>query len=73
MTVLIGVILNGDVTHGGGEMTSNGVVADKHKHPATVAETTGGPFDALYRDEPRHRQDHYGNGSSASVRWDIFC
>lgn len=38
------VILNGDVTHGGGAMTSNGVVADKHKHPGDSGGTTGGPF-----------------------------
>lgn len=55
------VILNGDVTHGGGAMTSNGVVADKHKHPpATVAERQETHFDALYRDEPRYRQSYYG-------------
>lgn len=55
------VILNGDVTHGGGAMTSNGVVADKHKHLATVAERREVHFDALYRDEPRYRQSHNGN------------
>ncbi|MCM5829337.1 phage baseplate assembly protein V, partial [Klebsiella pneumoniae] len=38
------VILNGDVTHGGGAMTSNGVVADKHKHPGDSGGTTGDPF-----------------------------
>lgn len=54
------VILNGDVTHGGGAMTSNGVVADKHKHLATVAERQETHFDALYRDEPRYRQSYYG-------------
>ncbi|HDZ2196610.1 TPA: phage baseplate assembly protein V, partial [Klebsiella pneumoniae] len=38
------VILNGDVTHGGGEMASNGIVADKHKHPGDSGGTTGGPI-----------------------------
>ena len=38
------VILNGDVTHGGGAMTSNGIVADKHKHPGDSGGTTGGPI-----------------------------
>lgn len=38
------VILNGDVTHGGGAMTSNGVVADKHKHHGDSGGTTGDPF-----------------------------
>ncbi|WP_454787072.1 phage baseplate assembly protein V [Klebsiella quasipneumoniae] len=38
------VILNGDVTHGGGAMTSNGVVADRHKHPGDSGGTTGDPF-----------------------------
>ncbi|HCK1134917.1 MULTISPECIES: phage baseplate assembly protein V [Klebsiella] len=38
------VIMNGDVTHRGGAMTSNGVVADKHKHPGDSGGTTGDPI-----------------------------
>ncbi len=38
------VILNGDVTHGGGAMTSNGIVADKHKHHGDSGGTTGDPI-----------------------------
>ncbi len=42
------VILNGDVTHGGGAMTSNGVVADKHKHPRRQWRNDRRPILTLY-------------------------
>ena len=38
------VIQNGDVTRGGGAMTSNGIVADKHKHLGDSGGTTGDPI-----------------------------
>ncbi|WP_271461393.1 phage baseplate assembly protein V [Pantoea leporis] len=38
-------VMNGAVTQGGGDMSSNGVVVDKHKHGAVKSggDTSGGP------------------------------
>ncbi|EJL88012.1 phage baseplate assembly protein V [Pantoea sp. GM01] len=38
-------VMNGDVTQGGGDMSSNGVVVDKHKHGGVKSggDTSGGP------------------------------
>jgi len=38
-------VMNGAVTHGGGDMSSNGVVVDKHKHGGVKSggDTSGGP------------------------------
>ncbi len=37
--------MNGDVTHGGGKMSSNGVIADKHLHDGVKkgSDMSGGP------------------------------
>ncbi|EID2652967.1 phage baseplate assembly protein V [Escherichia coli] len=39
------VVINGGVTQGGGEMSSNGVIADKHAHDKVKSggDTSGGP------------------------------
>jgi phage baseplate assembly protein gpV len=39
------VVINGGVTQGGGPMSSNGIVADKHGHDGVKAgnDTSGGP------------------------------
>lgn len=38
-------VMNGDVTHGGGSMSSNGVIADKHLHDKVKSgsDMSGGP------------------------------
>lgn len=38
-------VINGDVTQGGGEMSSNGIVADKHQHDKVKSggDLSGGP------------------------------
>lgn len=39
------IVMNGAVTQGGGDMSSNGVVVDKHKHGGVKSggDTSGGP------------------------------
>ncbi|KNC17476.1 baseplate assembly protein [Pantoea sp. RIT-PI-b] len=39
------IVMNGEVTQGGGDMSSNGVVVDKHKHGGVKSggDTSGGP------------------------------
>lgn len=39
------MVINGEVTQGGGAMSSNGIVADKHSHSGVKAggDTSGGP------------------------------